>query len=274
MNTVKFPSPLSIIQVLCTPVAPGPASGTLRVESDALDNPRLDISLTANAFSPDLDVAPEDLSMVLEKDTTATETLDLSNLGDDPVVFSVAAGDAWLSVSPSSGTLDPGSGMSLEVTFDATPVDYGTHETELVITHDASTPASPLLIPCHLLVNRPPAANFSYSPANPAAGIPVLFDGRLSSDSDGIISVYEWDMDGDGLFDDAAGAEVSWSFSSGQHTVSLRVTDDHGSSHSYSQTLTISDTPGRLFLERHWYALSVSVFSRYLQPPDRFSGGL
>src|SRR3954453_3237531 len=41
-------------------------------------------------------------------------------------------------------------------------------------------------------------------------------------------STYDWDLDGDGTFGDAAGAVVSRTFAAGSHTVSARATDGSG----------------------------------------------
>jgi phosphomannomutase len=48
-------------------------------------------------------------------------------------------------------------------------------------------------------------------------------------DPDGTIDSYEWDLDGDGNFDDATGVEVTTSYSSsGNRQIGLRVNDTDG----------------------------------------------
>jgi PKD repeat protein len=59
----------------------------------------------------------------------------------------------------------------------------------------------------------------------------VILDGTESTDADGYVVLWEWDLDYDGaVFDiDDAGQRISVSFpSSGSYTVALRVTDDSG----------------------------------------------
>jgi PKD domain len=63
-----------------------------------------------------------------------------------------------------------------------------------------------------------------------------------SEDPDGNITDQAWDIDGDGLFDDATGPLVTRRFSTaGERTVSLRVTDDKGASSTLSLTISVRE---------------------------------
>jgi hypothetical protein len=76
--------------------------------------------------------------------------------------------------------------------------------------------------------NRGPTASFISVPAAPAAGQPVTFV-STSTDPDGFIASYAWDLDFDGQFDDAGGSSVTVQFpASGHYVIGLRVTDDSG----------------------------------------------
>jgi plastocyanin len=80
--------------------------------------------------------------------------------------------------------------------------------------------------------NQPPNAAFTQSAGTVASGTTVAFDASSSSDPDGTITAYAWDLDGDGAFDDATGPKASFTYTSpeGQTTpvaVRLRVTDDN-----------------------------------------------
>jgi PKD repeat protein len=76
--------------------------------------------------------------------------------------------------------------------------------------------------------NQPPTARFSVTPAKANVGQPVTFDGRASSDNDGIIVRYHWDF-GDGTNSSFSASVLSHAYSSpGNYTVTLTVTDDDG----------------------------------------------
>ena len=57
----------------------------------------------------------------------------------------------------------------------------------------------------------------------------VSFDGSSSSDPNGDPLSYEWDLDGDGGFDDSTAAKPIWTYNAaGSYRVSLRVSDGRG----------------------------------------------
>jgi len=90
-----------------------------------------------------------------------------------------------------------------------------------------------------------PTANFDYLPSSPRAGETVSFDASASSDPDGTIVSYEWDLDGDGAYDDATGVATTKIFASaGVYAIGLEVTDDDDLTGSTTRTITveISDT--------------------------------
>lgn len=73
--------------------------------------------------------------------------------------------------------------------------------------------------------NRPPVAQFRFSPTLPVVGQEVLFESQ-SYDPDGALTSFEWDVDGDG-FDDGTSPLLAHKFqSAGSRAVRLRVTDD------------------------------------------------
>jgi len=80
------------------------------------------------------------------------------------------------------------------------------------------------------MLNMRPVVTFTLSPAEPHTNEPVTFDASRSSDLDGTITGYDWDFDGDGLFDlSTEDPVVTHSYStSGIKNITLRVTDAEG----------------------------------------------
>ncbi len=66
----------------------------------------------------------------------------------------------------------------------------------------------------------------------------VTLDGTASSDPDGIISFYNWDVNGDQITD-YTGSVVDVTFGIGTYTVTLTVIDDEGASDTDSVTITV-----------------------------------
>ncbi len=106
---------------------------------------------------------------------------------------------------------------------------------------------------------QPPSASFTVSPNPAVVGIPVHFDASSSSDSDGTIVKYQWDLDGNGSFETDTGttAAADRAYESpGTFDVGLRVTDNSGTAVATTLPLTVNsggvsnygdtvlDTPG------------------------------
>ena len=73
---------------------------------------------------------------------------------------------------------------------------------------------------------------------------PIPLDGSGSSDIDGTIDSYDWDLDNDGQYDDITGMNPSPSWSeSGLHYISLRVTDNDGATDTNDTTVYINAPP-------------------------------
>lgn len=93
-----------------------------------------------------------------------------------------------------------------------------------------------------MVSNLAPTANFSFSPAAPVSGESVTLDGSLSSDSDGNIIEYSWDLNGDGNYGDSYGPTVSHVFTKmGAYKVGLKVTDNGGMSAEKALTITVAN---------------------------------
>jgi PKD repeat protein len=92
----------------------------------------------------------------------------------------------------------------------------------------------------YFATNQPPVARATASPTSGPASLTVSFDGTTSSDPDGDALSYEWDLDGDGAYNDSSEPQPSRTYSTGSYQVGLRVTDSRGASDTLDQALTIS----------------------------------
>ena len=92
----------------------------------------------------------------------------------------------------------------------------------------------------YLSSNNPPTAVATASPTSGPPPLAVNFDGRGSSDPDaGDTLSYEWDLDGDGQYDDSTSPTPSRTYTAlGSTDVRLRVTDSRGAS-DVSDPITI-----------------------------------
>jgi PKD repeat protein len=93
------------------------------------------------------------------------------------------------------------------------------------------------------VVNQPPIADAD-GPYFGYVGVPLTLDGSGSYDPDGSIILHEWDLDGDGEYDDATGVTVTHTFPlTGTYPwIGLRVTDEYGESDTDTTTVTIVET--------------------------------
>ena len=93
--------------------------------------------------------------------------------------------------------------------------------------------------------NEPPLAAFSASPLQGPAPLTVTFDATASTDPDGVISAYAWDL-GDGATT-RSGVTTSHTFAEpGLYTVRLTVTDDRGAVGSAQRVISVTTVDGNL----------------------------
>jgi len=75
------------------------------------------------------------------------------------------------------------------------------------------------------------------------------------ADADGVITKYEWDFDGDGIYDwnsETSGSVTYICNTGGMLTVVLRVTDDEGATATDSCTITIRQIVGSVDISGVW----------------------
>jgi glucose/arabinose dehydrogenase len=93
--------------------------------------------------------------------------------------------------------------------------------------------------------NQAPRAVVSATPANGSTPLHVEFDAGASSDPDeGDTLTYDWDLDGDGQYDDATGTTAAFDYTdAGRYLAAVRVSDDHGASSTDAVAISAGNTP-------------------------------
>lgn len=139
-------------------------------------------------------------------------------------------GDGSVDVATSSATRDHSYGSTGEKTPAVTVVD----------TAGATASASDTVQVTS--ANTAPAADLTHSPSNPAVGETVTFDASGSSDPDGSIVEYRWDVDGDGSVEaTTTGATRTHSYgSTGDYSVTVTVVDDASATASATDTVQVN----------------------------------
>jgi len=130
-------------------------------------------------------------------------------------------------------------------TASSTYTTYGTFNPSLRVTDDGGATDTDTV---GILVLSPPVADLQASPTS--GGIPLLvsFDATGSYDPDGIIVDYEWDLDGDGIFNEAGieamsqgSATTSYGYASpGTFLATVRVTDNDALTDTDSVTISVN----------------------------------
>ncbi len=95
-----------------------------------------------------------------------------------------------------------------------------------------------------LTVRQGPAASFTATPATAPTGQAVAFDAAASTDADGTIAKYEWDLDGNGSFETDTGTTRTTSrtyAAAATLNVGLRVTDNDGNTGVATRAVTITN---------------------------------
>ena len=121
----------------------------------------------------------------------------------------------------------------------------------------------------YVSTTQPPLAIAAANPTSGMAPLQVQFDGSDSSDPDvGQTLSYAWDLDDDGLFDDATTVQPTFTYTTGgTKVVTLKVTDSDGMSDidSVNVTVNMNNAPTATILTpasgTQWQANQVLSFS-------------
>jgi glucose/arabinose dehydrogenase len=92
--------------------------------------------------------------------------------------------------------------------------------------------------------NQPPTAAIQANPTSGPTPLTVQFSGAGSSDPEGSALSYEWDLDGDGAYDDATGVTTQSTYTTpGDVVVGLRVTDAAQLTGTATKTISVANNP-------------------------------
>jgi PKD repeat protein len=118
-----------------------------------------------------------------------------------------------------------------------TPATPGPRVVRVWVTDDRGATAVATL--ALTVTNRAPVARIT-APATAAVGATVTVDGTASTDPDGTVARYEWDLDGDGAYETQGAAAPVTLTGAGARTVRLRVTDAFGATATAAATIRAS----------------------------------
>ncbi|MGH0034220.1 MAG: DUF2341 domain-containing protein [Myxococcota bacterium] len=125
-------------------------------------------------------------------------------------------------------------------------------------------------------VNVPPTAAFSATPTSGPSPLTVDLDASASSDPEDAFGdlIFTWDLDGDGQYDDAAGAITQTTFvAAGSRAVALRVEDTLGGFDVASQVISVDNGPPQVQIDAPvptdtWAVDDVIAFSGQATDPE------
>lgn len=211
---------------------PGLYSARVRVtdSAGAQDTASVDINVsTAGNNPPSAVLTPASYSgtgpLAVEFDASG------SDAGGDPGDSIVQYDWDW----DGDGSFDA---FSTNPTISHTYGSSGSYTATLRVTDTAGNQAADT---SSISVNAAPRASFTATPPSGVPGETVLLNASGSTDENGSIAQYEWDLDGNGSFETDTGTN-NYTLkvlpgTPGHYAVGLRVTDDDGATDSTSLTL-------------------------------------
>ncbi len=243
-----------------------PVLTNLEIKNAILNNVDTKSSLTGKVLTGGRINAYRALNSVPMPDVAVTPpSLDFGNINtgssSDRIVTVRNDGTANLVIStvtspvpPFSIAIDNCSGQTLiptascTITYRFSPASTGTF-----ISNSNISSNDPDENPFQILLSGMGNALPISDPDGPYAGIEgraLTLDGSGSSDSDGSIVLYEWDVDNDETYDYSSSSPTqSHTYAQqGTYTIKLRITDNLGATDEATTTASISDTiPGAEF---------------------------
>ncbi|HDH10985.1 MAG TPA: PKD domain-containing protein [Nitrospirae bacterium] len=173
------------------------------------------------------------------------QNVNISNDGAGTLNWTAVANESWITLSATSGSLAPLAVSNISIGVSLAGLTAGTYAGSVSISADSGATE---VLNIDLTVSAAP----SNSPPNANAGgqysgiegQAIILDASGSFDPDGTISLYEWDIDNDGIYDYSSTlpTQSHTYVQQGTYAVVLRVTDDFGETDGAVATAVISDS--------------------------------
>jgi PKD repeat protein len=120
----------------------------------------------------------------------------------------------------------------------------GTYQVTLTVTANAESDSDTVPV----VVRGTPQASILFSPTAPFIGQQVAFSAVAQPSAGQTINGVNWDLDGDGAFDDASGVNAAWAFgSAGTHAVAVEVTQPDGGRVEAHASVPVNALPSASF---------------------------
>jgi PKD repeat protein len=212
------------------------------LNSGSVEIYQLDLTL------PDIVVAPPSYDFEnIEVGSSSTVTFTVSNEGNEDLLIGEVSHPSLpfskTSDTCSHQTLAPLETCDIDISFE--PEDAGSYTGSITIP--SNDPDEPLVTVSlsgeGVIATTAPVADAG-GPYTGFEGQAVFLDGSGSTDNDGIIVRYEWDIDNDGIYEYSSFSPTQSHVynQDGTYTVRLRVTDNLGATGEATATADISDS--------------------------------
>jgi PKD repeat protein len=222
------------------PVASGTFTGILSITSNDAGSPT-QVPLSGLAVNPPRIVLSEySLTKQLYQTQTGTEQIYIYNQGESPLQVSMISrtyitGSGWLSISPSSASVQPGNDAVLNLNFNTGNLGTGIYDATLNLTSNDPENGY-VVVPITLQVSNRPTANFTALPLSGQAPLTVQFTDTSTPLPGTTLSSWLWDFANNGVWTSTErNPQFTYSIP-GTYSVKLTVTTNTGLSGSVTKT--------------------------------------